>query len=76
VTRRDELNSIPERRNCALEVTQLPEAPETSSQGGAEAVKTSRFVGVPLRGEVNGKPVPRNCVLEVTRLSEALKTNL
>ena len=35
VAMRSEVNSIHERRNCGLEVTQLPEVVETSFEGVA-----------------------------------------
>ena len=43
-------------------------------EGVVEVVKTTRFVGVTMRGEVNSSPVPRNCVLEAARPPEALET--
>jgi hypothetical protein len=72
---RGDVNSIPECRNCALEVCQLSEAFETNFDGGAEAVKTNTFAGVTMRDEVNSIPVPRNCVLKVTQLPEAVETS-
>jgi hypothetical protein len=58
VTMRGDVISILESRNCVLDVTQLPEALETSSEGGTEVVKTAGLVRVPvtMRGEVNNIP--------------------
>ena len=63
VTMRGEFNSIPLPRNCILEVTQPPEALETSDEGIAEVVKTTRFVGVTMRCEVNSIPLDRKSVV-------------
>ena len=75
VTLRDEVNSIPVPRNCILEVTQLPEAIETSEGGVAEGTKTTRLVRVTMGSEVNSTPVLRNCVLEATQLADTFKTS-
>jgi hypothetical protein len=45
VTMRSEVNSIPEPRNCVLEITELPEALKTSEKGVAEVVKTAGLSG-------------------------------
>jgi len=62
VTMRCELNSIHVPRNCVLEVTQLPEALETSEEAAAEVAKMVGLVRVTIRGEVKSIPVPRNCI--------------
>ena len=58
VTMRGEVNGLPVPRKCVLEVTQLPEALETSEEGVAEAVEKAGFLRVTMRGELNSIPVP------------------
>jgi hypothetical protein len=69
-----EVNSIPLCWNCALKVTQLPDALETSEEGVAEVVKTGGLERVTMRGEVNGIPERRNGVLKVPQLPEAIES--
>ena len=66
-----EVNRIPEHRNCALEVTRLPEALETNDQGVTQVAQMAGLVRVIMKGVVNSIPVPRNCLLEVTELIAA-----
>ena len=61
--------------NCLLDVTRLPEALETSSEGFAEAAKKEGFARVIMWDEVNTITFARNCVLEVTQLPKALETS-
>ena len=53
---RGEVNSISERCNCVLEVTQLPEALGTGEEGVAEVVKIGGLVRVTMRGDINSIP--------------------
>ena len=59
---RSEVNGMLERRNGVLKVTQLPKMLETTDEGIAKIVKTSRLVGGTIRRKVNSTPQCQNCV--------------
>ena len=72
---RGDVNCVPERQNCVLKVTQLPEALETSFEALSEVAKMGRLVRVPARSDINNILERRNCALEVTQFPEVLETN-